>query len=289
MANSMKVIHYCRLLAASILLAAIPSLQAETSKPERSALITGLPSAIAMRSNWAGAEYRSVCLVFTVRLLGSPPAAVLAANGFDGADVAPAPSGTCPEQGWGRELRLRPGGGAQHVALRIAPSTGPAERTGDVIVYSSAALLGSAPVKVQRSDLLPLWTEFKWAIGFIVPAMVAFLFGLWTAARAERQRARAALVVFRTNKKQDVEKLVGEIRTALTKGIDRPGLQILQSLQGVGAIGQLPLADQERVVRYCEQDRLWRLLRRLRRLFPLQAEKIKAAAADRKLPYWRFL
>lgn len=251
--------------------------------PAPSAIFSNVPSEIAVQGLLPSGESPPPCSFFNIRLLGTQAPVLLTTSGLGDARLAPAASGDCPgdaDRRWAREVRLAQTLARQRVAIRLtAEPRGSAERHGRLLAFSSDGPLGSADIIVRRAPPVPLWTELKWFVGFILPALAAYFATRVAVARAERRQQHNDLVVFRTVDKNKVDAVVADVKTVLAGPgkYKHPGWQILQSLRDQDIIAKLPNRDKEALVLLCENDDWKGAAALMARLFPLHADDLAQA------------
>lgn len=251
-----------------------------------SAIFTGLPSDIAVRTPFWGEEDPAPCAFFNIRIVAGGAPIALATSGLGPAQLAAVPGGGCPPPGdgrWAAEIEVSANAAPQRIALLILPqSDRHAERTGRIVAIGPNGEVGSAAVVVRSVPPVALWPELKWFFGFIVPAFLTFLLGRHTVARAERRKEHADLVVFRTVQKDKVDALIRDTALAVVDpAYKRPGSQVLQTLRSQDIVANLPNRDKERLVALCEKDDIVGVAKLLARLFPLHTKALNEALRKR--------
>jgi len=276
-------------LAAAASACAFPAMAADPPKP--AAVFSGMPAEIARRDRLTGPDVPPPCSVFDVRLRQATGPVRLTTNGLGDSRLAPAPGGTCPQAGWEADIALAETAERQPVALKVgdlAAAEGFGSWKGRVVAYGPQGDLGGAEVSVIRTPALPLWPEFKWFVGFVLPALAAFGATRLGAHLTKAAEEREALATFRTVEKATVDAVVAEVVTVLgaLKTYEHPGWQVLETLRTRGVVKEVPSRDREPLLRQCERDRMGAVARRLMRLFPLHANDIEVAARSAGLRTW---
>lgn len=273
-------------VAFGLLLLGAEGTQAEAPATGSAVIFSGTPSELVIKTGLLSGERLPACSVFDVRVTALNGRAYLTTRSFGDARLAHAGNGECPppaDPRWASLLDLGSETGTHRVAIRLASERSRAdERTGEIVAFGDAGEIAVARVIVRREPAMRLWPEVKWFVGFILPALVAYLIAQRAARSTERRKERNSLAVFRTAEKAKVDALVRDVRTALTGSrIQNGGAQVLQSLRTQEIIPALPIDDAEKLVHLCEQNDMDGIVQLLRRLFPHHADQLVKPATGR--------
>ncbi|HEY0413807.1 MAG TPA: hypothetical protein VGD66_11750, partial [Allosphingosinicella sp.] len=276
-------------MGGGLVLAPDEDAQARAAVPRSAVVFSRTPAELVAQARWLGGEEPPPCAVFDVRVLALSGPAYLATRSLGEARLALVENGTCPpaaDPRWSPHVPLAPAPGIHRVALRVASEPSRAdERGGEIVAFDATGEIALAKVIVRREPVMRIWPEVKWFVGFILPALIAFLFAQRAARSTERRRERNNLAVFRTAEKEKVDALFRDVKIVIAgDGFREAGAQVLQTLRTQQIIPALPIDDAETLVRLCEKNDLTGIARLLRRLFPQHADQLAKAAPRRAKP-----
>jgi hypothetical protein len=142
--------------------------------------------------------------------------------------------------------------------------------------------------EIHMSRLGPLRGRTQWFIGFVLPAFGAYWVTRTTEWRAQIRKEQDALAVYRTLHKTTVDAAIVEIVNVLKSLSDyiHPGEQFLQTFRNNQMLENLPSWTRERIIRWCETDKIGPIARDMIRLFPLNAQELRDAANKAGFRTW---